>query len=68
MAINIGALLFLLPVAFFAFWPLATPITASSMNWASVMFLAVMVIALVYFALWGRNSYEGPVLKVKRSE
>jgi choline transport protein len=68
MAVNIGALVFLLPVAFFAFWPLTTPVTASTMNWSSVMFVGVMIVALVYYAVWGKNSYEGPVLKVKRSE
>ncbi|KAI4767608.1 amino acid transporter-like protein [Aureobasidium sp. EXF-3400] len=68
MAINIGALVFLLPVALFAFWPLTTPVTASTMNWASVMFVGVMVVALVHYIIWGKNNYEGPVLKVKRSE
>jgi choline transport protein len=58
---------FLLPVALFAFWPLTTPVTASTMNWASVVFVEVMVVALIHYFIWGKNNYEGPVMKVKRS-
>lgn len=66
--INIAALLFLLPVWCFAFWPLATPVTAESMNWSSVMFCGIMVIAVVYYFVKGRHEYSGPVVLVKRDE
>ncbi|KAH8807096.1 amino acid/polyamine transporter I [Xylogone sp. PMI_703] len=68
LVINILALMFLTPILFFAFWPLATPVTASSMNWSSTMFGGVIIFALIYYFIKGRHEYVGPVLQVKRDE
>ncbi|KAH8810578.1 amino acid/polyamine transporter I [Xylogone sp. PMI_703] len=66
--INIAALSFLTPIWVFAFWPLATPVTAATMNWSSTMFGGVLVFALIYYVVKGRYEYVGPVLQVKRDE
>lgn len=67
LPINIAALTFLTPVWFFAWWPLATPVSASTMNWASTMFGAVMIIAITFYLLKARHGqYVGPVVNVKR--
>ena len=66
LAINIISLLFLTPIYFFAFWPLSTPVEPESMNWAVVMYGGVVIWSLVYYAIWGRHSYVGPVMVVKR--
>jgi choline transport protein len=68
LAINIASLMFLTPLWFFAFWPLATPVTASSMNWSSTMFGATIIIALIYYFAKARHEYTGPVVLVKRKE
>ncbi|KAJ9652941.1 hypothetical protein H2198_007850 [Neophaeococcomyces mojaviensis] len=64
--INIAALLFLIPIIFFALWPLATPVTASNMNWSSVMFCGTLIIAMIYYVVKARHEYTGPVMHVKR--
>ena len=66
LAVNIMALVFLTPIYFFAFWPLATPVDAASMNWAVVMYGGVVIWSLVYYYIWGKHSYVGPVTIVKR--
>ncbi|CAF9924971.1 MAG: hypothetical protein HETSPECPRED_005709 [Heterodermia speciosa] len=66
LAINVASLLFLTPIYFFAFWPPVTPVQPNSMNWAVVMYAGVIVWALVYYFVWGRDSYVGPVAIVKR--
>ena len=66
LAINIVSLLFLIPIYFFAFWPLSTPVEPESMNWAVVMYGGVVIWSLVYYMIWGKNSYIGPVMVVKR--
>jgi choline transport protein len=68
LAINIVAVCFILPLWFFAFWPIATPVTAETMNWASVIFCGVLLIAVVYYVLKGRHEYDGPVALIKRDE
>ncbi|KAL8845907.1 MAG: hypothetical protein Q9221_008964 [Calogaya cf. arnoldii] len=66
LAINIGSLIFMTPILFFAFWPAATPVEAATMNWAVVMFFGVVIWSLIYYFVWGNRSYIGPVRVVKR--
>jgi len=68
LVINIVAVCFILPLWFFAFWPTATPVTAETMNWASVIFMGVLSIAVVYYLAKGRREYDGPVALIKREE
>ncbi|KAK5046045.1 hypothetical protein LTR84_008502 [Exophiala bonariae] len=66
LIVNIAALLFLTPLWFFAFWPLATPVTAETMNWSSTMFGGTLIFAMIYYVVKARHEYTGPVLQVKR--
>ncbi|VUC20663.1 unnamed protein product [Clonostachys rosea] len=48
-------------VAFVLFsFPAQLPVTASSMNYTSVVFVGFAVISVVYYILRGRKSFEGP--------
>jgi amino acid transporter len=67
MAINIGALTFLMPVFVFGFFPLATPVDRATMNWGIVMYGGVIIVATVYYWAGGRHSFTPPVALVKRS-
>lgn len=66
LAFNISSLFFLTPIWFFAFWPAATPVKPDTMNWAVVMYGGMIIWSLVYYAIWARHSYVGPVTIVKR--
>lgn len=68
MAINIASLCFLAPITFFSFWPLQTPVTAQNMNWSSVMFVATLTVALIYYYFKAKHVYTAPVLAMKRRE
>ncbi|KAH8602283.1 amino acid transporter-like protein [Bisporella sp. PMI_857] len=68
LAINVAALVFLTPLWFFAFWPLATPVTAATMNWSSTMFVSTITFALIYYAVRAKNVYIGPVSHIKRDD
>ncbi len=68
LAINVAALVLLTPIYFFAFWPAATPVSPQNMNWAVVMYGGVVIWSLVYYAIWGKHSYIGPVEVVKRNQ
>ena len=50
---------------FWAFWPPSHPTTAETFNWASVLFVAALVGAAVYFVVGGRKRYFGPVADVQ---
>jgi choline transport protein len=64
--VNIGAVLFLLVVWVFVFFPVSIPVTPSTMNWNVVMFGGTMIFAIVYYLVVGRKTYTSPVELVKR--
>ena len=64
--LNIISLLFCLPLWFFSFWPLATPVTPASMNWSSTIWGGVLIFAIIYYVFRARHRYTGPVFQVKR--
>ena len=68
MAVNIAALVFLIPLFVFAFFPLATPVTAQSMNWGCVMFGGIVLLATLYYVVQGRHQYTPPVMLVKKDQ
>ena len=57
---------FLLPMFVFAFFPVATPVEAETMNWGIVMFAGVCIIAGVYYVVYGHKVYTPPVKLLKR--
>ncbi|KAK0511157.1 hypothetical protein JMJ35_006709 [Cladonia borealis] len=65
-AVNVCALLFLVPIFIFSFFPLATPVVASTMNWGVVIYSAMIIFATVYYFLYARHVYVPPVALVKR--
>lgn len=66
--VNAVACAYMVVVLFFVVWPPATPTTAASMNYAIVMFSAVAMLATVYYLVWARKTYKGPVIETSRSE
>jgi uncharacterized membrane protein len=60
--INIGALMFLLPVFVICFFP-AVPLpllTATSMNWGIAMYGGIIVLSTIYYIVWARHVYTAP--------
>ena len=68
IVVNIGALVYLLVVWLFIFFPSSTPVTLSTMNWNAVMFGGTMIFAVLYYLAFGRRTYTAPVNLVKRNQ
>jgi choline transport protein len=47
-------------------WPLATPVTAATMNWSSVLFFSCILISIIFWFAKGRHVYTGPVAQMRR--
>lgn len=62
--VNAWAVVFGIIIFFFSFWPVATPVTAVHMNFSVLMTGAVVLFAVLYYALWARKTYEGPIVEV----
>jgi amino acid transporter len=68
LIMNVVAVLWLcltLVIAFFPGTPNPPPI---AMNWSIVVWGGVVVFSIIYFVLWGRKSYAGPVAYVRKLE
>ena len=63
--VAVGWLCLVFVIAFFPSVP-APLLTLEAMNWSVVVFLAVVVFSAVYFVVWGRKSYVGPVEYVRK--
>ena len=56
--------MYLIVVLFFIFWPSDTTTTAESMNYAILTTGTVVGISVVYYFVWGRKDYNGPVVEI----
>lgn len=64
-AINIIALCFLVIVWVFQFFPFAPNPGVKDMNWSCVIWATVLVFFMIYYTVWGRRNYLGPIVHVK---
>jgi len=65
-AVETFAILFLLVVYVFSFFPLTRQVTPETMNWSIVIFSGVVLFALSYYFLYARKVYSGPVTRVRQ--
>ncbi|KAK5747490.1 hypothetical protein LTR17_000131 [Elasticomyces elasticus] len=63
--VNAAAVMYGSWSCFWACWPQTVPVTAAGFNWASPIFLAVLLVALAYFLFTARKTYVGPVTEVE---
>lgn len=61
--INVFACMYLTLVLFFSFWPPYTPTTAADMNYSSVLMAFVILFSVVYYLLFARKTYKGPIIE-----
>jgi amino acid transporter len=57
---NIVALIYVTPIFIFSFFPSAPKPTATSMNWAILMVGGVILLATIYYLVYGRKQYSPP--------
>jgi choline transport protein len=68
LPINIIAMAFLIFFFVASFFPPTPNPTAETMNWSIMIYLATVVGSLVYFFLYGRHKYAGPVEYIRKLE
>lgn len=63
--VNCIALLFLTWIWIFCFFPAEVDPTPSGMNWNILINGGVMILAFMYYRIWAKKFYTGPVALVK---
>jgi choline transport protein len=51
----------------FMFFPVAPNPDAPNFNWSLMIFGVTVIWSVVYYHLWGKKKYVGPVMNIKRS-
>lgn len=62
--VNGFACIYMLIIIFFSFWPPVTPTTARNMNYTVLVTGAVAGFSVIYYLLWARKIYSGPVIEI----
>lgn len=65
--ITIVAIAYSILGAFFSMWPTTVKPNAESMNYCVLVFGAVMVFSLVFWLIYGRKHYKGPILEIQNT-
>jgi choline transport protein len=65
VANNIFACTYLTFVLFFSFWPPSPHVNASNMNWSILVTCFVAGFSTLYYLVWARKTYHGPVVEVE---
>lgn len=63
-AINAYAVLYIVIFGFFSFWPPTAQVDAVTMNYSSLILGAVAILSGLYYAVWARRTYSGPVMEI----
>lgn len=66
LVINVAAVLFLVFLLVFCFFPVAPHPGVKDMNWAALGYGIVVLFAVMYYLVRGRFVYVGPVEYVRR--
>ena len=65
VAVNVMALVYLVIVFLFAFWPTAQPVTPATMNYACLVWGSVVLASLAWYGLVARKVYQGPIVEME---
>jgi len=60
---NIFALCWTVLVMIFSFFPAAIPVTLATMNWSCLLWGSTMIFGLVFYIVYQRGRYTGPVVE-----
>ena len=60
---NAFACVYIIFVIFWSFWPPETPATRENMNYSVVVTGTVIIFSIVYYYIWGKKQYLGPLIE-----
>ncbi|KAH1495497.1 hypothetical protein KXX06_002287 [Aspergillus fumigatus] len=63
-AVNTYAVIYMVIVVFFSFWPSQMSVDKTTMNFSVVGTVGTILLALLYYVLRARKVYTGPVMEV----
>lgn len=65
--VNAFSVFYLTFALFWSFWPSYYPVTAENMNYNVLIIGTVFLVAVVYYLVWGKREYSGPIVETQLS-
>lgn len=62
LAVNVFSMAWLILTWLFSFFPIAVPVTPSSMNWSSTLWGALMIFGVAWYFAYQRKRFTGPAI------
>jgi choline transport protein len=62
LAVNVFSMAWLILTWLFSFFPIAVPVTLSSMNWSSTLWGALMFFGVAWYFAYQRKRFTGPAI------
>ncbi|KAH8429863.1 uncharacterized protein LDX57_007535 [Aspergillus melleus] len=63
IAVNVFAIIYMIIVIFFSFWPTESVVDYTTMNYSVVSTFGTVIIAVVYYFIRAKNVYRGPIIE-----
>jgi choline transport protein len=64
--ITILAIIYTVLALFFSFWPAFAQVDAATMNYSCLIFGGALIFSMVFWVLYGRKVYVGPIWEFDR--
>ncbi|KAF2963010.1 hypothetical protein GQX73_g10559 [Xylaria multiplex] len=65
---NMFTCFFLIYILFFSFWPTNSAVTPQNMNWAVLVTVVVLSFSMLYYFLWARHVFKGPIIETSERD
>ena len=65
LPVTIFSIVYSIIGIFFSFWPPSVSPTATSMNWSIAVYGGVLLFSLIFWAVYGRKVYTGPIIEIR---
>ena len=65
IAVNVFAVAFGIIILTFSFFPAYSDVTPQTMNYSVLMTFAVILFAVVYYVLYARKEFKGPIMELE---
>ncbi|KAI9044746.1 putative amino acid permease [Aspergillus affinis] len=63
IAVNVFAIIYMIIVIFFSFWPTEAVVDYTTMNYSVVSTFGTVIIAVIYYFIRAKNVYRGPIIE-----
>lgn len=62
---NAFALIYLITISFFSFWPMVNSADPANVNFSVLVTGFIILFSTVYYFVWAKKEYNGPIVEME---